>query len=306
MSVSAAAVPKLTETNWVTWNVLQAARMRQLSVWSVITEEHTAPALELLQAGTNEDGTTIPLTTDQKALNIRIRLDNNAAAECFRSAREKAAGDIYIHLSQSQRAHVRGIEDNPIAMWDKLSSIHNQQVPGMCFGAYNELLSVTKQPDESLQSVAGHIFKALVCVQELRPESFTIVQLNEELAIMAMLCALPHDVYGDFVLLLMREKTLTCADVESAFQVEQVERNTQDGPLVGSAALRTFGKPSFPRSNSDECPFCTIKGHAQEDCYKYKSARNDTIKLVKERKVDTRGGDNKRKGKANRAKAEEE
>jgi ABC-type ATPase involved in cell division len=51
--------------------------MRQLSVWSVITEEHTAPALELLQAGTNKDGTTILLTTDQKALIIRIRLDNN-------------------------------------------------------------------------------------------------------------------------------------------------------------------------------------------------------------------------------------
>jgi hypothetical protein len=176
----------------------------------------------------------------------------------------------------------------------------------MRFGAYNELLSVTKQPDESLQSVAGHIFKALVCVQELRPESFTIVQLDEELAIMAMLRALPCDVYGNFVLSLMRQKTLTRADVEAAFQAEQVERNAQDSPLVGSAALRTFGKPSSLCSDLDECPFCTIKGHAQEDCYKYKSTRNNTIKLIKEHKVDARGGGNKRKGKANCAKVEEE
>jgi transposase InsO family protein len=154
MSVSAAAVPKLTETNWVTWNVQQAARMHQLSVWRVITEEHTTPALELLEASTNKNGTLIPLTTDQKALNICIRLNNNAAAEHFRSARKKAAGDIYIHLSQSQCAHV--------------------------------------------------------------------------------------------------------------------------------------------------------KGHVQEDCCKYKSARNNTIKLIKERKVDTCSGGNKRKGKANCAKAEEE
>jgi hypothetical protein len=306
MSVSAATVPELTETNWVTWNVLQAARMCQLSVWSVITEEHTAPALELLQAGTNEDRTTIPLTTDQKALNIHIRLDNNAAAERFRSAREKAAGDIYVHLSQLQRAHVRGIEDDPIVMWDKLSSIHSQQVPGMRFGAYNELLSVTKQPDESLQSVAGCVSEALVCVQELCPELFTIVQLDEELAIMAMLCALPRNVYGDFVSSLMRQKTLTRADVEAAFQVEQIKHNAQDGPLVGSTALHTFGKPSSPRGDLDECPFCTIKGHAQEDCYKYKSARNDTIKLVNKREADKRGGGNKHKGKANRAKVEEE
>jgi transposase InsO family protein len=124
--------------------------------------------------------------------------------------------------------------------------------------------------------------------------------------IMAMLCALPRDVYGDFVLLLMRQKMLTRADIEAAFQVEQIERNAQDGPLIGSAALRTFNKPSSPRGDLDKCPFCTIKGHAQDNCYKYKSTRNNAIKLVNERKVDACGGGNKRKGKANRAKVEEE
>jgi hypothetical protein len=49
----------------------------------------------------------------------------------------------------------------------------------MRFGVYNELLSVMKQQDESLQSVAGGVSEALTCVQELRPESFTIVQLDE-------------------------------------------------------------------------------------------------------------------------------
>jgi hypothetical protein len=235
------------------------------------------------------DGTLILLTTDQKALNIRIRLNNNAAAERFRSACKKATGDIYIHLSQLLRAHVRGIKDNPIAMWDKLLSIHSQQVPSMRFGAYNKLLSVTKQPDESLPSIAGHVSKALICVQELRLEFFTIVQLNNELTIMAMLHALPRNVYGDFVLSLMRQKVLMHVDVEAAFQVEQIKRTAHHSPLVGSAALHTFAKPPSPRGNSDECPFCTIKDHTQEDCYKYKSARNDTIKLVNEHKVDTRG-----------------
>jgi hypothetical protein len=102
----------------------------------------------------------------------------------------------------------------------------------------------------------------------------------------------------------MRQKDLKRADVEAAFQVEQVERTAHHGPLVGSAALRTFGKPSPSRGDSNECPFCSIEGHAQDDCYKYKSARNDAIKLVNERKADKRG--DKRKGKANRAKVEEE
>jgi hypothetical protein len=44
-----------------------------------------------------------------------------------------------------------------------------------------------QQPTVSLQRIAGRVSKALVPVQELRPESFTIVQLNKDLAIMAML-----------------------------------------------------------------------------------------------------------------------
>jgi transposase InsO family protein len=176
----------------------------------------------------------------------------------------------------------------------------------MCFGAYNHLFSIVQQPDELLQTLAGRVSKALACIQELRPESFTIAMLDNELAIMAMLCALPCNVYSDFVSLLMRQKTLTRVDIKAAFQVEQVECTVHHGPLVGSAALRTFGKPTSLRSDSNKCPFCSIEGHAQEDCYKYKSARNNTIKLVKECKVDTRGGGDKGKGKANCAKVEEE
>jgi hypothetical protein len=128
--------------------------------------------------------------------------------------------------------------------------------------------------------------------------------LDDELAIMAMLHALPCEHYGEFVSALMRQKDLKCADVEAAFQVEQVERTTHHGPLVGSAALRTFRKPTSPRGDSNKCPFCSIEGHAQDDCYKSKSARTDAHKLVNKRKADKRG--DKRKAKANRAKVEEE
>jgi hypothetical protein len=79
---------------------------------------------------------------------------------------------------------------------------------------------------------------------------------------MAMLRALPCYIYGNFVLSLMREKTLTRADVKSAFQVKQIKRNAQDSPLVGSATLRMFNKLSLPRGDSDKCPFWTIQGHA--------------------------------------------
>jgi hypothetical protein len=108
MSVCAAVIPKLNKTNWVAWSTLQATCLRQLFVWSVITEEHPAPALKLLQAATNKDGTTILLITDQKALNIRIRLDNHAAAECFRSARKRRLPATSLSTSLSRSTPVSG------------------------------------------------------------------------------------------------------------------------------------------------------------------------------------------------------
>jgi hypothetical protein len=176
----------------------------------------------------------------------------------------------------------------------------------MRFGLYNKLLTVMLQPDKLLQNIASCVSETLACVQELRPESFTIVQLDKELAIMAMLHAFPCNVYSNFALSLMRHKTLTHADLEATFQVKQIKYNAQDGPLICSAALCTFGKPSSPCGNSNKCPFCTIKGHTQEDCYKYKSACNKTVKLVNKCKANMCGRDNKCKGKANRTKAEEE
>jgi hypothetical protein len=71
---------------------------------------------------------------------------------------------------------------------------------------YNALFSIVQQLDESLQTVAGCASEALACVQELRPESFTIAMLDNKLAIMAMLRAPPHKHYGEFVSALMRQK----------------------------------------------------------------------------------------------------
>jgi transposase InsO family protein len=306
MSVSASAVPELNETNWMSWSSRMTARLCQLGLWRIIDESWEQPKLDLIVATKDANGKVVALTAEQQTVNAKIKLDHGTLLERYLLAKEKAAGDIYAHLSPSQRALVRHYEEDPAAMWGKLLEIHGQQVPGMRFGAYNALFSIVQQPDESLQAVAGRASEALARVQELRLESFTIAMLDDELAIMAILRALPREHYSESVSALMRQKDLKRADVEAAFQVEQVECTAHHGPLIGSAALRTFGKPSPSRGDANECPFCSIEGHAQDGCYKYKSARNEAIKLVNERKADKRGGGDKRKGKANRAKVEEE
>jgi hypothetical protein len=118
--------------------------------------------------------------------------------------KEKAAGKIFAHLSVSQQMHVKGKEDNPAAMWLALSTVHQQQVPGMQFTAYNNLFNVVKDADKLLPSVAGCVMEALSKMKVLCPSAFTINDLNEELALMAMLCSLLCDQYAEFVNGLMR------------------------------------------------------------------------------------------------------
>ena len=52
---------------------------------------------------------------------------------------DKASGLIYLALSQPQCIHIDGIDDDPIAMWEKkLEEVHLQQKAkvGPCFNTY--------------------------------------------------------------------------------------------------------------------------------------------------------------------------
>ena len=55
----------------------------------------------------------------QKHLGLNTWLDKS----------DLAAGTIFLSLDDSQKVHVRGIEDDPISMWKTLKEVHMQQKP---------------------------------------------------------------------------------------------------------------------------------------------------------------------------------
>jgi hypothetical protein len=130
---------------------------------------------------------------------------------------------------------------------------------------------------------------------------YSVGDLDNELALMAMLCALPREEYANFVSSLMRQKDLLRAHVEAAFQVEQTECDTHRSPLLspsGGAALRAVAQPPRPSKPGVKCGFCTGKGHDKDTCYKKDRTRKDAQKAVEERRANCEGG---KKGRANRA-----
>jgi hypothetical protein len=114
---------------------------------------------------------------------------------------------------------------------------------------------------------------------------YSVGDLINKLALMAMLHALPHKEYTDSVSLLTCQKDLSCANVKAASQVKQTEHNTHHGPLLspsGKATLHTAAQPPRQNKLGVKCGFCPGEGHNEENCYKKDHARKDAQKAVQE------------------------
>ena len=93
----------------------------------------------------------------------------------------KAAGELFLAIEVEQRTHLAGIEDDPVAIWTKLESVHLQQRPGARFNAYDDLFNIRKKEDESLVALGTRINEVMLRIKNLRPPSFDLTSLDDEL-----------------------------------------------------------------------------------------------------------------------------
>jgi hypothetical protein len=207
-NLSKLSVPLLEEANYPIWHPAMEARLRQFGVFRIITDKTQEPLPPGLIPPTQDaQGHDEPLPQAALILNGQMTLKYQKQLSVYREREEKAAGDILAHLSCSQQTHVKNKGSDAKGIWDALKLVHVQQVPSMRFSAYNELFSITKGADETLPAIASRVEDALARVKELCPavvrlatgtRDYGIDNLNNELALMAMLRALPREEYGDF------------------------------------------------------------------------------------------------------------
>jgi hypothetical protein len=274
-------VELLNGNNWFTFCPAMSARFQQCGLWRVVTGNVLPPPIPVYFVATGTP--VVPLTAQEVLANFMLENDFDRKNDSWFDKDKKARGDLLAHVLVTQRVHIEG-ESTAYTMWQALIKVHVQQVPSMRFNAYNNMFSIAKAPSKNLTSVAARTEQALARIQELRPTTVTdstgasiaygIQHLDNKLALMAMLRALPHDEYGNFVLSLMRTKDLSCKDVKAAFQVEQTEHNTSHGPLytpAGDTALCTqdmccgnrpapSGTPTTPGKG---CAFCEALNHKE-------------------------------------------
>ena len=136
---------------------------------------------------------TRPVPKDPKA----VIAEELKAIDDWEDKALRVASEIYLSLSDDQKTHIEDISDDPVKMWAKLEAVHLQKKPGMRFNAWEEFFSIHMEESESLSSLVTRIDAAMIKVRNLRPDAFSLDDLDKELVAMTMIRALP-DSYSSF------------------------------------------------------------------------------------------------------------
>ena len=250
MSSTLPLFAKLNSNNYNTWNGDMEAWYRAQALWRLVSGASTPPKVSTPAKEGEEE-----------------------KLEAWQIKADKAAGIMWLMVENTQRVHFRGIKDDPLKMWEALATVHMQKRPGTRFNAYDDLFSIRKHEDEDLQSLINRVDDAVHRICDLRPADFTLDKLDDELASMTLIRALPDD-YNAFVSSLLLQDDLDKVSVQNAFVREdhQRRRRQEESPSVGSALA----------TSSAICAFCGYTGHTQDICRHYARAKEQTQKLQPE------------------------
>ena len=267
-------IQKLGPSNYNQWSGEMQAWLRANQLWQIVAGKKLRPT-----AGSSAE----------KLMEKQEEWDAKA---------EKAAGWIYLMVETSQTVHFNGKEEDPVAMWEALKSVHLQQKPGARFNAYDDLFNIRKQEEESLQSLANRVDAAMQHIKNLRPDKFSIDKLDDELLCMAMIRALPED-YHHFVSTLMLSDKLDKATILQAFHTEETQRTRRVAPQISEVANKATAAAATTTTSSNNqskkqqhskpkqpCSFCGKPGHHFTKCYLFLSksaeAKAATCKEIQE------------------------
>src|ERR1700704_6028508 len=97
-------ITKLGATNYNQWSGEMQAWLRANQLWQIVSGQRERPQYASLCTSSQQE-----------------------RQEAWDDKAKKAAGWIYLMVKTSQTVHLKGLEDDPVAMWDKLKSVHLQQ-----------------------------------------------------------------------------------------------------------------------------------------------------------------------------------
>jgi len=244
--ISTSKIPLLTQTNYNQWADNMKDWLQMHGLWRLV-----------------EGREKKPVTSDVEKL------------EKWELKCDKAAGAIRSTISHELKVHIRDCEDDPCLIWSTIKSTFIQQRSGPRFNAYHDLLAIQKLQDESLDSMINRVDQQIRTIKSLTPSKFTLDDLYDELAAMAIIRALPGD-FRDIT------HTLSVLDKFKKDDVVTAIKNLSatSSHLSSIPALSTSShspSPSYPSSHHPssskkgkapvKCTFCSRTNHTEDRCW---------------------------------------
>jgi hypothetical protein len=200
---------------------------------------------------------------------------------------EKAAGALKTAISPDLRVLIRECEDDPLLIWDTLRTSFIQQRTAPRFNAYHALLSVQKKDSEVLEGLINRVDEQIRIIKSLSPSSFTLDNLYDELAVMAIIRALPHS-FDDVVRTIsvldkfdkqsviqslrnMDQTRSNLSGTSTAFSAlspsQKASQKPHSSSSSSSSASHSTQDPSNRPQNRSKCDFCSRLGHIEAKCF---------------------------------------
>ena len=262
---STKSVPPLTETNYNVWKFNMQARLMQSTVsWLVVSGVFPKPSPTAATAEVPYP----PMNEEQRTWQI---------------ANLQAAGLIYNSVSAVFQPFIQEHLGDAKKMWEVLATRFQQQNATARFIILNDLLTVQKQPEDSLSTLIGKVDSALQALRASCKKDMKIEDLEEELAYSSLIRALPEE-FASFrsSVLLVNGKDITYDKVKQAFLQEEQSRSASSAELAMRASTQSRGRGSGGRGRGSgrgrgrggySGPACTYPGcpnptnHSLERCY---------------------------------------
>jgi translation initiation factor 2B subunit (eIF-2B alpha/beta/delta family) len=146
-------------------------------------------------------------------------------------------------MSYDVKVLIQDCEDDPILIWDTLRTSFIQQCTVPHFNAYHALLSVAKSDSETLDTLINRVDEQIRVIKSLSPSFFTLDNLYDELAIMAIIRALLHS-FNNVV------RTISVLDKFDKQSVIQSLRNMDQTRANLSSTTSAFAASSSPAKQS--------------------------------------------------------
>ena len=189
---------------------------------------------------------TRPVPKDPKA----VTAEELKAIDDWEDKALRAAGEIYLSCSDNHKTHIGDISDDPVEVWAKLEAVHHPKKPSMRFNAWEKFFSIHMEGSEFLSSLMTRIDAAMIKVRNLRPDAFSLDDLDKELVAMTMIRAMP-DSYSSFASSLQLLDKLNKDTLQSAFVNEEALRNR-------SSTSRSAALSASTHSAAVICAFCGL------------------------------------------------